>query len=104
MNTERSTTVLPPPPAAAGTTPQRHDPSCPNHASVPLPNDVAVLHAMIRELLETLKKANRDREGLQQRIDLLLRKLYGQKAAGADSGSFRVGPKKGTQLILGNIT
>src|SRR6266478_1172490 len=80
MNTERSTTVLPPPPAAAGTTPQIHDPSCPNQASVPLPNDVAVLHAMIRELVDTLKQAHRDREGLQQRIDLLLRKLYGQKA------------------------
>jgi len=47
---------------------------------VPLPNDVAVLHAMIRELVDTLKQAHRDREGLQQRIDLLLRKLYGQKA------------------------
>ncbi|HTE97145.1 MAG TPA: IS66 family transposase [Bradyrhizobium sp.] len=80
MNTERSTTVLSPPPAAAGTTPHLHDPSCPNHASVPLPDDVAVLHAMIRELVETLKKAHRDREGLQQRIDLLVRKLYGQKA------------------------
>ena len=44
MNMERSTTVLPPPPAAAGTTPQRHDPSCPNHTSVPLPDDVAVTH------------------------------------------------------------
>jgi transposase len=80
MNTESSTTILPPPPAAAGTTPPRHDPSCPNHASVPLPNDVAVLQAMICELLETLKKANRDREGLQQRFDLLVRKLYGPKA------------------------
>src|SRR5438105_4047940 len=79
MNTERSTTVLSPLPDA-GTTPQLHDPSCPNHASVPLPNDVAVLQAMIRELIDTLKKAHRDREGLQQRIDLLVRKLYGQKA------------------------
>src|ERR1700676_728613 len=80
MNTERSTTALSSPPDAAGTTPQLHDPSCPNQASVPLPDDVAVLQAMIRELLETLKKANRDREGLQQRFDLLVRKLYGPKA------------------------
>jgi transposase len=80
MNTERSPNLPELPPAAAGTTPQPHDPSCPNHASVPLPNDVAVLQAMIRELVDTLKKANRDREGLQQRIDLLLRKLYGPKA------------------------
>src|SRR5258708_26914196 len=84
MNTERSTTVLSPPPAAVGTTPQIHDPSCPNHTSGPLPDDVAVLHAMIRELVETLKKAHPAREGLQPRIDLLLRKLYGQKADPSD--------------------
>jgi transposase len=46
----------------------------------PLPSDVAVLQRMIRELLDSLKKASRDREALQQRIDLLLRRLYGQKS------------------------
>ena len=35
---------------------------------------------MIRELLETLDKTQREHEGLQQRFDLLLRKLFGPKA------------------------
>ena len=35
---------------------------------------------MIRELLDALKKEQREREGVQQRLDLLLRKLYGPKA------------------------
>jgi transposase len=35
---------------------------------------------MIRELLEALHKSRRECEGVQQRLDLLLRKLYGQKA------------------------
>jgi transposase len=80
MNTERSprTVATPPAPAAAASTPS--DPTCPDHASAPLPNDVAVLQAMIRELLESLKQTQRDRDGLQQRLDLLLRKLYGPKA------------------------
>ena len=46
----------------------------------PLPDDVAVLKSMVRELLESLKKSTSDREALQQRIDLLLKRLYGQKA------------------------
>jgi transposase len=80
MDTERSPSLAEHPADPAGLAPPLHDPSCPNHAALPLPNDVAVLQAMIRELVETLKQANRDREGLQQRLDLLLRKLYGQKA------------------------
>jgi transposase len=47
---------------------------------LPLPNEVPVLHAMIAELLDALKKSRRDCDGLQQRLDLLLRRLYGQKA------------------------
>ncbi len=35
---------------------------------------------MIRELLDALKKSQHEREGVQQRLDLLLRKLYGPKA------------------------
>jgi transposase len=46
----------------------------------PLPNDIATLHAMIAELIEALNWSERDREGLQQRIDQLLRRLYGPKA------------------------
>ena len=66
MNTERSNSTLNPTPTLLDDT--------------PLPSDVLTLQAMIRELLDALKKANRDRDGLQQRLDLLLRKLYGQKA------------------------
>jgi transposase len=88
MNAERSilTPATPPPETAATssdparTARQLHDSSCPSHASVPLPSDVAVLQAMIHELLATLHQAKRDRDGLQQRLDLLLRKLYGPKA------------------------
>jgi transposase len=46
----------------------------------PLPDDVAVLQQMIRELLDSLQKVTTDRDGLQQRLDLLLRRLYGPKA------------------------
>jgi transposase len=45
-----------------------------------LPDDVPTLQAMIRELLDALKKSQHEREGIQQRLDLLLRKLYGPKA------------------------
>jgi transposase len=45
-----------------------------------LPDDVPTLQAMIRELVEAIQKERHEREGLQQRLDLLLRKLYGPKA------------------------
>src|SRR5258706_4357931 len=35
---------------------------------------------MIRELIDALHQEQREREGVQQRLDLLLRKLYGPKA------------------------
>jgi transposase len=66
MNTERSNSILDTPPA-----------SC---ADSVLPDDVPTLQAMIRELLDALKKEQHEREGIQQRLDLLLRKLYGPKA------------------------
>src|SRR3979409_943153 len=75
MNTERSNSTLgssPTRPAAAVPTPLNDD--------APLPSDVLTLQAMIRELLDALKKEQREREGVQQRLDLLLRKLYGPKA------------------------
>ena len=59
MNTERSTSTV---------------------DSPTLPDDLSVCHAMIRELITSLHKAQRDCEGVQQRLDLLLRKLYGPKA------------------------
>ena len=66
MNTERSNSTLNATPLPVGDT--------------PLPSDVLILQAMIRELLDALKKEQREREGVQQRLDLLLRKLYGSKA------------------------
>ena len=66
MNTERSNSILNAPPTPRGDT--------------SLPDDVPTLQAMIRELLDALKKEQHEREGVQQRLDLLLRKLYGPKA------------------------
>lgn len=45
-----------------------------------LPDDPEVLKQMIRELLETLRSARHEQEHLQQRIDQLLRRLYGPRA------------------------
>jgi transposase len=66
MNTERSNSTL-------NTSPTPVD-------DATLPSDVLTLQAMIRELLDALKKSQRECEGVQQRLDLLLRKLYGPKA------------------------
>jgi len=51
-----------------------------NPAAPLLPSDLAVCHSMIVELLDALAKEQRQREGLQQRLDQLLRRLYGPKA------------------------
>jgi transposase len=51
-----------------------------DHATAALPDDPAVLKRMIAELIEALKKSEHEREGLQHRLDLLLRRLYGPKA------------------------
>ena len=75
MNTERANSTLnsaPTRPAAPASTPL--------HDTTTLPDDVATLHAMIRELLASLQKKQHECEGVQQRLDLLLRKLYGPKA------------------------
>ena len=66
MNTERSNSTLDTTPTPIGDT--------------PLPDDVLTLQAMIRELLDALKKKQNECEGVQERLDLLLRKLYGPKA------------------------
>jgi transposase len=61
-------------------------PLCPSDAaanqvaSAPLPNDLAVCHALIVELVDALKKSQHEREGLQQRLDQLLRRVYGPRA------------------------
>lgn len=71
MNMDRSPSTFAPSPTPAPVS---------SSQDLPLPSDVATLHAMIRELIESLHKEQREREGVQQRLDLLLRKLYGPKA------------------------
>jgi transposase len=44
-----------------------------------LPDDIATLKRMILELLASLHERDRDLEGLQHRINLLLRRLYGPR-------------------------
>jgi transposase len=75
MNTERSNSTLNPSP----TRPEAPTPTS-LHDAATLPDDVATLKAMIRELIASLQKKQHECEGVQQRLDLLLRKLYGPKA------------------------
>lgn len=51
---------------------------------LPLPDDVAQLQAMIRELLQTTREQGTRLDGLQTRIDQLLRRLYGPRAERLD--------------------
>jgi len=44
-----------------------------------LPDDPALLKTFIAELLATVDRQQRDREALQHRLDLLLRRLYGPR-------------------------
>jgi transposase len=44
-----------------------------------LPNDVATLKLMVLELLVSFQESQRDNESLRQRIDALLRRLYGPR-------------------------
>ena len=45
-----------------------------------LPQDVAVLHGLIRELLTAIQDERRRNEQLTQRLDLLLKRVYGPRA------------------------
>lgn len=45
-----------------------------------LPDDVRLLKDMVRELLTALQQRTHKLEGVQQRIDQLLRRLYGPRA------------------------
>jgi len=45
-----------------------------------LPQDVAVLHGLIRELLATIQDERRRNEQLAHRLDLLLKRVYGPRA------------------------
>src|SRR6516165_7783029 len=49
-----------------------------------LPDDPAVLKQMIAELLRALRASRRDQEALQQRLDALLRRLYGPRPGPVD--------------------
>ena len=74
MNAERSISTAPLPAARPAVASAAHaepaqanaplpDTTGPDLAAVPLPNEVAVLHAMIRELLEILQKTRHERDG-----------------------------------------
>ncbi len=45
-----------------------------------LPDDPETLKRMVRELLSTLQEERRDKEDLQHRLNLLLRRLYGPRS------------------------
>lgn len=47
---------------------------------VALPDEVALCHDMIRALLEQLQQQGRELDGVRQRLDQLLRRLYGPKS------------------------
>lgn len=49
-----------------------------------LPDDPAALKAMIRELIESLRRERRSRESVEYRLGLLLRRLYGTKSEKID--------------------
>jgi len=65
-------------------------PAAPPPDTPPLPEDLAVCQQMIRELLASLHAAEQDNAHLRQRLDALLRRLYGPKAERLDP----------TQLLL----
>ena len=46
----------------------------------PLPDDPAVLQGMIRELLAALAAERHDRQQLENRLDLLLQRVYGPRS------------------------
>jgi transposase len=95
MNTERSNSTLNPSPTRPDT-----PASTPLDDPTRLPDDVATLHAMIRELIVSLKKEQHEREGIQQRLDLLLRKLYGPKAERFDPNQPWLLPELGPDAAL----
>ena len=45
-----------------------------------LPNDLAICHGMIRELVAALREQRHDNEQLSHRLDQLLKRLYGPRA------------------------
>ena len=51
-----------------------------------LPPDLDACHQLIRELLESLAEQTHLNDKLQHQLDLLLRRLYGQKSEKLDPG------------------
>src|SRR3954454_5382869 len=45
-----------------------------------LPDDIKLLKSMVRELLASLHHSEQDKQELRDRIDLLLRRLYGPRS------------------------
>jgi transposase len=80
MDAEHATTVATTPLVSTSSAARVPEPAAADDVLAALPDDVAVLKAMVRELLQSLQTERREREGLAQRLDLLLRKLYGPKA------------------------
>jgi transposase len=58
-----------------------------------LPDDPALLKQMIAELLKELRRTRRDKEALQQRLDALLRRLYGPRPEPSDPGQLPLFPE-----------
>lgn len=55
-----------------------------NTDDIPLPDDPAALKALVRELLQSHREQRQQLDGLQARLDLLLRRLYGPRAERID--------------------
>src|SRR5580698_7226481 len=84
MSMDAASLTAPPTAATAPPTPAPTPPSSQSApptiaGNAPLPDDLDTLKRMIRELLELLKVEKHRSEGLQHRLDQLLRRLYGPK-------------------------
>ena len=67
------------PPAPTRTLPSPQPVSSTSPLNASLPDDLDTLKRMVRELLELLKTEKHRSDGLQHRLDQLLRRLYGPK-------------------------
>src|ERR1700734_3483221 len=60
------------------------EPASSAHAALPslehLPDDPGTLKRMIVELVITLREEQRDKEALRERLDRLLKRIYGRKS------------------------
>jgi transposase len=80
MSMDAATLTAPPAAATAPPAPTLIPPTPPtSQPNASLPDDLDTLKRMIRELLELLKVEKHRSEGLQHRLDQLLRRLYGPK-------------------------